>query len=474
MSICSLNSCHLSLREILELQNQPVSEEQAWALCYQLCCLIEQSIKHDTATVDYLGRLIYSCLDWGLETNVERELNESLELLVCQMTRVNVSPGNDSFQPIYSISEVIQICEDRLYDPAQASHHYRGVCSTLFSETIELCRYLQNIRSTRETLEKLIVESETRLLAHVTTNWVFTWKHVVEELSQGVVLRPSRNRPENLSVKFPLPVKLHPFNQLLQDIRLGHYTLRKVQRAGNDRRRIDPHEALLEFIRSRPKLQPVSRRKLKLKPKEEPSLHELLMQEIRTSGQLKRLSSCKTSPASKGKCPYLKEKSCDAVQVPMTIADVISVNQTKARGMSAMSCERYRNWRVCSCCSNRSPFFTWHNYCSLCNGVLCPECCVEMRMPFKWCLNLPISFFKKIVLQTDEKGKNNFWKERWSWDCSQVPLVLESRLSTSSPLHTLAMRGWHSQDVCVVCQSLLQEACDSVFSLCPNTGPWEI
>lgn len=37
---CVPNTCHISLKEILELHGHPVTEEQAWALCYQLCTLL--------------------------------------------------------------------------------------------------------------------------------------------------------------------------------------------------------------------------------------------------------------------------------------------------------------------------------------------------------------------------------------------------------------------------------------------------
>lgn len=54
----------------------------------------------------------------------------------------------------------------------------------------------------------------------------FTWKHLIEELSRGVVLRPSKDQ-----VRCRAPVVVvdtSPFNQLLQDIRFRRYKLRKV------------------------------------------------------------------------------------------------------------------------------------------------------------------------------------------------------------------------------------------------------
>ncbi len=38
----------MSLAEMLEVQDHPVSEEQAWALCYQLCCLLSHQSGEQT------------------------------------------------------------------------------------------------------------------------------------------------------------------------------------------------------------------------------------------------------------------------------------------------------------------------------------------------------------------------------------------------------------------------------------------
>ncbi|KAM9446047.1 protein spire homolog 1 isoform 2-T2 [Clarias gariepinus] len=611
-----LSRCQLSLRNILSVHNQPVCEEQAWALCYQLCSLLERNfslddeqsysswrsfrlpgpegiflsqdgnvslriehgrvehqfvIETEDQTVDYVGRLMYSCLDWGLGADVERELDETLELLVDQMTRVDIRLGAERcLQPIGTISEVLQVCEERLYNPSQAAQHYRSVCATLYSHTIELCNYLQIIQQTQESLQNLIMESENSLVPpDMTANWVkknkeFTWKHLMDELSRGVVLRPPR---DNLNPSVPLSVDTSPFTQLLQDIQLRRYTLRKVKALenGGGEQRADPHQALLDVIRSGPKLRPVSERKLKPRVqnlKHEVSLHELLMQEIRSTDPVKLLSSCQrrrpcketvtrspnlsgdngTSPVKSltsvcedsneymsflnavhnssqegascremlckdgsapqedsytGSCvknlsfsPVLsstplslpeecglyrgKRRACslpgnlevrqpapkNKVSVPTTIADVI---KTHYRKKGKASGELYRNWRICSCCAKRSLFFTWHNFCSLCSRVVCPECCLELRLPFKWCINLPISFFKKIVLRKEsEESQRDFWNERWTWDPSRIPLVLtSSHVSASVAPHTLAMRDWHNQDMCVGCQGLLLEACDS-------------
>ncbi|XP_076875094.1 protein spire homolog 2 isoform X2 [Brachyhypopomus gauderio] len=602
------SKCPISLSDVLGLQNKPVCEEEAWALCYQLCSLLEPTfgvggtygtwktfrlpgpegiifssdgnislridnsntgdqyvIETEDQTVEYVGRLIYSCLDWGLGADVERELSETLELLVCQMTKVNISL--DAMQPMCSISEV---CEERLYNPNHAAQHYQRVCSMLYSHTIELCHYLQIIQQTRESLQKMFMESETSVLPCMTTNWEFAWKHLVQEFSRGVVLRPLK---KTMGTSSPVPADTAPFSQLLQDIQQRRYKLRKVPAGGRGRREADPHQALLEVIRSGPKLRPVSERTLNTRAQnreEEASLHELLMQEIRSVDPMKLLSShkrrqfckglalggthvnplmtiCEDSsnedssffqntfskppqqgvPPKGGMCkvinaqqedsftgsadgtlkffPALSSTPLDPSQecrlshrkrrarsfassrdlcqlaakskacVPMTIADVINMHYTKEGKLKAMACEMTQNWRVCSCCQKKSVYFTWHLSCSLCSRLVCPECCVEMHLPFKWCVNLPISFFKKIVLNKEsEHSQRKFWNERWSWDPSWVPLVLEAPLPTAVTLHRLAMKGWHSQAVCLGCQSLLLQALDSVLSRYPIRTHQEI
>ncbi|XP_015220273.2 protein spire homolog 1 isoform X1 [Lepisosteus oculatus] len=609
-SKCLSDSYHISLSEILELQGQPVSEEQAWALCYQLCSLMVQSqrlqgcgdlsrwkapwitgmesvlLKNDGTVVlktkerikgsfelqteddmvDFLGRMIYSCLDWGLGSNVERDLSETLEILICQMTKLDTShnrPG-EPFQPVCTFSEVIQVCEARLYSPAMAAHHYRAICSILFAETVDICRYLQKIQNAKETLQKLVNKSDGSIVTPVTTDWVFTWKHVIEELRTGVKLK---SRSERRNVTAPAQAPLSPYEQLLRDIQSKRYTLRKVKTVGNLPKR-DPHEALLDFVRSNPRLRPASDRKLKKRPKEAASLHELLMEEIRSAAKLQPLSShrrraaCQENNTSPPNCvisvsvyedsfsddsfcllkpiptPDLKEsgseedsrysensdeklcenasnkpdrdlkffpllssspidllsnpsghrkrsKSFDSFELekkvclPLTIADVIRVRQAEMGRLQNLSYNSYTNLRVCACCQKRSLYFTWHNSCYFCNRVVCPECCIEMLLPNKWCMNLPVSFFKKIVVTKEallmgQDIENTFWQERWSWDSTRVPLVLESRVIKTAPQHRLAMKDWYSKDICVRCKNFLVEACDAVLSLRASPVPREI
>ncbi|XP_052449706.1 protein spire homolog 2 isoform X1 [Carassius gibelio] len=559
----------MSLAEMLEVQDHPVSEEQAWALCYQLCCILshqsaEQTrrtvsspaaeavlfsrdgsvslrqrsctdtgnlcvIETEEQAVEFVGRLVYLSLDWGLETQVERELSETLEILVCQMTKVNLGRR----RPICSIADVIHVCKERLCDPGQAAKHYRSVCCSLFSHTVDLCQYLQILQQSRKSLQNLF-ESETQLVAQVTTDWVSSWRDLVDELSRGVFLRPLDKR--RTASTCPRPAESPPFDQLLRDIQSRRYSLRKVQLTadvGDCQRKPDPHQTLLEFIRARPKLRPASERRIGLKPKEQISLHELLMEEIRSTDRCRRLANntelhdkpdglsvneaeerCFLKPAphrtrsdeavasgsdaqdavstvmsdfrlvagkrrtrsfASSRDLFKVVKSSNRGSVLTTIVDVMKMHRSEEEGdVTEMSCERYQDWRVCSCCATRSLYFTWHNVCSVCRRVVCPGCCLEMRLPSKRCVNLPLSFFKQIVMKDGEQSQRNFWSERWSWNSVWIPLVLVSRGSSSTSPHTLATRDWYSQDICVRCQEDLLQACDSRPSRCPVTGSQEI
>ncbi|XP_041096107.1 protein spire homolog 1-like [Polyodon spathula] len=153
---------------------------------------------------------------------------------------------------------------------------------------------------------------------------------------------------------------------------------------------------------------------------------------------------------------------------PPTIADVMTLRQAECRQYSGYGSSRNR--RMCSKCCKKSVHFTWHNACTFCNRIVCPECCMKMLLPYKWCMHLPVSFFKKLVLMKDgdpicqTQEMSTFWQERWDWDCSRIPLVLESQKpSKMAPQHRSAMQGWYSNDICVSCQEHLVEVCDSSF-----------
>ncbi|XP_027026649.1 protein spire homolog 1 isoform X2 [Tachysurus fulvidraco] len=331
----------LSLEEILTLYDQPINEEQAWAVCYQCCrdlsrsdqhrvvrgpgdvrihkdgaVRIEQGKEHSASAVDMnviesLGIMIYKALDYGLKENEERELSPPLEQLIdlmTNMTELNPDPCPDEgyeatedeedeeLHPSSGVRcyrDVLKLCTMHLPSPADAPDHYRAVCRALYAETMELRTFLKKIRSAKENLQKMegdsTVDSARDLNELQNADWAQFWVQVMRDLRTGVKLKKVQERQYN-----PLPTEfqLTPYEMLMDDIRAKRYKLRKVMVKGDipPRLKKSAHEVILEFIRSRPPLNPVAARKLKPQVERPPSLHERILEEIKSERKLRPVS----------------------------------------------------------------------------------------------------------------------------------------------------------------------------------------
>ncbi|XP_066435619.1 protein spire homolog 1 isoform X1 [Eleutherodactylus coqui] len=338
----------LSLEEILALYNQPINEEQAWAVCYQCCAALragsdkrakikdaEIRIRRDgavtispapgadgssdapcteTEVIVSLGIIIYKALDYGLKDNEERELNPPLEQLIDNMTNVDETDGsndegydaldeedddaNKKETPAFrhSYKNVMKLCASHLPTPSEAPNHYQAVCRALFAETMELHMFLSKIRSAKESLKKIQeMEKDTtdRSRADLddlqNSDWARFWVQVMRDLRNGVNLRKVQERQYNM---LPIEYQLTPYEMLMDDIRAKRYTLRKVMVQGDipPRLKKSAHEIILDFIRSRPPLNPVSARKLKPTQPRPRSLHERMLEEIKSERKLRPVS----------------------------------------------------------------------------------------------------------------------------------------------------------------------------------------
>ncbi|XP_072854887.2 protein spire homolog 1 isoform X1 [Pogona vitticeps] len=349
----------LSLDEILKLYNQPINEEQAWAVCYQCCGSLRHRSRrgesparrvespadiriwkdgavtlhgHDgapgppgagksehphcpeTEVIESLGIIIYKALDYGLKENEERELSPPLEQLIDHMTNVTEADGGKDegyealddgvddetdekeVEVIQSYRDVMKLCAAHLPTRSDAPNHYQAVCRALFAETMELYTFLARIKSARENLKKMQEmdqggndESTTDLDELKNADWAQFWVQVMRDLRNGVKLKKVQERQYN-----PLPIEyqLTPYEMLMDDIRSKRYTLRKVMVNGDipPRLKKSAHEIILDFIRSRPPLNPVSARKLKPTPPRPRSLHERILEEIKSERKLRPVS----------------------------------------------------------------------------------------------------------------------------------------------------------------------------------------
>ncbi|MEE6464539.1 hypothetical protein FKM82_006290 [Ascaphus truei] len=346
----------LSLEEILDLYNQPINEEQAWAVCYQCCGSLRRGagsqgrkiagaseirIRRDGAVtisqssgtggadessgsrctetevqvIESLGIIIYKALDYGLKENEERELSPPLEQLIDNMTNTAETDGSNDegydaldeeededgskkeameFRPTYK--NVMKLCASHLPTPSEAPNHYQAVCRALYAETMELHMFLTKIRSAKKSLKKIQEMERTTtdgpnsdLDDLKNADWARFWVQVMRDLRDGVKLKKVQERQYNL---LPIEYQLTPYEMLMDDIRSKRYTLRKVMARGDMPARLEKsaHEKILDFIRSRPPLNPVAARKLKPTPQRPRSLHERILEEIKAERKLRPVS----------------------------------------------------------------------------------------------------------------------------------------------------------------------------------------
>ncbi|XP_040838136.1 protein spire homolog 2 isoform X1 [Ochotona curzoniae] len=337
----------LSLREVLQVYEQPINEEQAWAVCFQGCRGLQDApgarirdtddvlLRRDGSvgarrvpgaadpttmvvlpsnaeaqTVQSLGFAIYRALDWGLDENEERELSPQLERLIDLMANSDCEDGgcgaaDEGYggpeeeeeaeggpRAVRTLAQAMRLCAARLTDPRGAQVHYQAVCRALFLETLELRAFLARVREAKEMLQKLgedepMVENPQVELDNLgRTDWARLWVQLMRELRHGVKLKKVQEQEFN-----PLPTEfqLTPFEMLMQDIRARNYKLRKVMVDGDIPPRVkkDAHELILDFIRSRPPLKQVSDRRLGPLPQKQRTLHEKILEEIKQERRLR-------------------------------------------------------------------------------------------------------------------------------------------------------------------------------------------
>ncbi|XP_029957975.1 protein spire homolog 1 isoform X2 [Salarias fasciatus] len=273
--------------------------------------------KHSPCTtsevIESLGIMIYKALDYGLKENEERELSPPLEQLIDVMTNMaetekdacpdegyeateeedEAEDDSDDISSVQGYRDIFRLCTAHLPSVSDAPSHYQAVCRALYTETRELRTFLEKIKSAKENLRKMeeeTTEEPGRDLNELqNADWARFWVQVMRDLREGVKLKKVQERQYN-----PLPIEyqLTPYEMLMDDIRSKRYKLRKVMVNGDipPRLKKSAHEVILEFIRSRPPLNPVSARKLKPQAQPPPTLHERILEEIKAERKLRPVS----------------------------------------------------------------------------------------------------------------------------------------------------------------------------------------
>ncbi|XP_059940435.1 protein spire homolog 2 isoform X2 [Mesoplodon densirostris] len=363
----------LSLEEVLKAYEQPINEEQAWAVCFQCCRGLrgapggrrrirdtadillrrdgsvsaqrEPGAAESTAmvspasseaqVVQSLGFAIYRALDWGLAEHVERELSPQLERLIDLMANSDCdddggggaadegygAPEEEEEaeggpRAVRTFTQAMRLCAARLTEPRGAQTHYQAVCRALFVETLELRAFLARVREAKEMLQKLREDepqSEKPLMELDSlgrTDWARLWVQLMRELRHGVKLKKVQEQEFN---SLPTEFQLTPFEMLMQDIRARNYKLRKVMVNGDIPPRVkkDAHELILDFIRSRPPLKQVSERRLRPLPQKQRTLHEKILEEIKQERRLRPVEGFGSLPCILNACSGdVKSTSC--------------------------------------------------------------------------------------------------------------------------------------------------------------------
>ncbi|GLD48684.1 protein spire homolog 1-like isoform X3 [Lates japonicus] len=178
-------------------------------------------------------------------------------------------------------------------DPSLSIRHYQPKSRFVSLQKglllLEIDRKAAELVNLRKMEEETSEEPGRDLNELQNADWARFWVQVMRDLREGVKLKKVQERQYN-----PLPIEyqLTPYEMLMDDIRSKRYKLRKVMVNGDipPRLKKSAHEVILEFIRSRPPLNPVSARKLKPQTQPPPTLHERILEEIKAERKLRPVS----------------------------------------------------------------------------------------------------------------------------------------------------------------------------------------
>ncbi|NXK74898.1 SPIR2 protein, partial [Amazona guildingii] len=335
---CEQRNTKVSLVEILRCFEHPLSEEQAWAVCFQCCCKMKQlaqglcqplhsvfingpetifihadgtasfMVYHESDVgsiqqsedklLEYLGMVIYVALDWGINDQAERELSDPLEKLLYLMLKLD----DGAMKPAVTLQGVIKACEEHLSRSSEPTSHYQITCRRLFAEYMELKKLITAIQTSKEVHLRLPLSCLLPLHAHTHLaltgfSEAFLWPSVVCELQNGVKLRKATERPQH---HLPPAERIRsPYELLLDDIQCKRFTLRK---ASSETCRNSSVATLLLAFSCPIFCFQVLERKLEEHMPQESNWHEQLMVEVKQPQKPQSSSARENGSRPKGTC----------------------------------------------------------------------------------------------------------------------------------------------------------------------------
>ncbi|XP_051635336.1 protein spire homolog 1-like [Manacus candei] len=422
------------------------------------------SIQHsEDKLLECLGVVIYEALDWGIDSQLERQLSGPLEKLLRLMLKLDDEP----MKPEVTLQDVIKRLrkmdvEDLVENPIQKKRN----CGASL------------------------------------------WPSVISELQAGVRLRKASERPQRC---VPPKERIRsPFELLLDDIQHKRYTLRKVI---VEQKHKDPkvdvaapkphlklvlerqlkecvpcetswHEWSTVEIKQPQKLQSAAAQEKGSRPKEmlltpntasnSPSDSFLTLQDASTEFKVVNTKTQQLGPGVQETTLKLPDSTCLSSSrsslvsynstgltanslcspYPPTLGDVkpksflntgqqqLPPYRRRSRSLETglqskeLDCLFPTKWpsptiaeligtrysemvlkgqdffqrggdgvflraKICFSC-HKQMFLKWPYNCYLCSSVVCCDCCIKMSMPFRTCIHLPLYFLKFLRLSRED------------------------------------------------------------------------
>ncbi|XP_073987980.1 spire type actin nucleation factor isoform X3 [Rhodnius prolixus] len=356
---CKLNEDHcVTLADILAAFNAPLSEEHAWAVCYQCAKCFRNGMKihpdrcrgvdeldqvfihkdghvhpstifaggttntrddsgnssknddeirvgpSEQEMVRGLGLVVYKMLDFGIDVEEERVLSPELERLIVNMTglggevRQHNETDDEGIERDSGEGEEDRVppCFSLALVQQECTVRLGGVPSQEADAHYRaVCRaFVAEALELSTFLEKVGTRQITKVEDHLETLNFTDWARLWVQVIRE--LRRGVQLKKVCYTRKPIEYELTPYEILMDDIRSRRYKLNKVMVDGRIPHKVkkDAHAIILEFIRSRPPLRKASERKLN-PPRERASTpREKLMESIK-GGRI----NLKPSPVNK-------------------------------------------------------------------------------------------------------------------------------------------------------------------------------
>ena len=179
--------------------------------------------------------------------------------------------------------------------------------------------------------------------------WTSSWSQIMTQLRQGIKLKKVEYS------KTPTEFALTPYEMLMDDIRSRRIKLHHVEPQRMRSVSSDTRDQILEFIRSRPPLRPVSQRVLQPRRRKESSARELILETIRNGSGKQKLKKIERKPSKNNILEDIRRKRRVAViaeETPVNLDDVSQATiaaRRSSRTNNPISSQLRPNQRKSSC-----------------------------------------------------------------------------------------------------------------------------